>query len=164
MSHPKKAPNLSSANWRLLNELFFGAHPWLFAPHIPAVHSETNTKAQKLPATLSTSGHYGRHDPYFIEDTTSCSHYQSTKHNCSLSLWESSPDGQTLILLPSNCKASWQTPDHATFRTPTEPSPPTKTCYHGTTHWRIRVVGASSFGSHTLSGFFNGLRTRHTSP
>lgn len=67
---------------------------------------------------------------------------------------ESSPDGQTLILLPSNCKASWQTPDHATFRTSTEPSPPTKTCYHGTTHWRIWVVGASSFGSHTLSGFF----------
>lgn len=43
----------------LLNEMFFGARPWQFAPHIHAVHSETNTKAQKLPATLSTSGHWG---------------------------------------------------------------------------------------------------------
>lgn len=32
----------------LLNKMFFGAH-WPFAPHIHAVHLETNTKAQNFP-------------------------------------------------------------------------------------------------------------------
>lgn len=133
-----------------------------FAPHIHAVHLETNTKAQNLPeyqvrqhsVHLDTGGHFLD----FTEDTSSsdfqhCTSQQTT--TASYTCENISPEGQTLILLSWNCKTSWQTPDHAPFST-----------HHLLQKWHCQrrrctavhiegfgVVGASSYGSHTHPTF-----------
>ncbi len=109
----------------LLNEILFGAS----SSHLPLTFMryilETKTKAQNFPEYqvqqqntihLDTGGHFLD----FTGDTSASDFHHCTSHQSTTASYtceNNSPKGQTLILLSWNCKASWQTPDHATFST-----------------------------------------------
>lgn len=97
-----------------------------FAPHIHAVHFRDQNESTELSRISSATTEHlihldtGGHFLDFTGNTSASDFHHCTSHQTTTASYTCeniSPEGQTLILLSWNCKASWQTPDHATFST-----------------------------------------------